>query len=125
MAMSADLLARIEQGLLERKTQLEGELGQFATKDRKGTGDWSTTVVDVGHSEDDNASEMTMYSDNLSLERTLESALRDVTGAIARLKAGTYGTCRYCEKAINEKRLLARPTSSACVACKTERKSRA
>lgn len=116
-------LAAITSRLLERKTQLEGELRQFATRSASGRGAWKTQLVDIGRSEDENASEVTMYSDNLSLERTLESALRDVTAALARLQAGTYGTCRYCNQPIDEKRLLARPTSSACVKCKTERKA--
>jgi RNA polymerase-binding transcription factor DksA len=38
--------------------------------------------------------------------------------ALKRLEKGDYGVCRYCKKPIEEKRLLIRPTSSACVQCK-------
>ncbi len=113
----------MEQQLLERKSQLEGELHQLATRSTAGGKQWRATYVDIGRSEDENASEVAMYSDNLSLKQTLETALRDVSGALARIASGTYGTCRYCRKAIDEKRIRARPTSSACVACKVERKS--
>lgn len=116
------LLQDIEQKLRERQRQLEEELRQFATRNPRAPGGWQTSYVDVGRSEDENATEVAMYSDSLSLERTLETALRDVASALARIEAGTYGTCRYCAKPIDEKRLLARPTSSACVACKVEKK---
>ena len=121
--MNSSLLKTIEQQLLERKIQLEEELRQFATRTPHGRGGWQATYVDVGRSEDENASEVAQYSDNLSLKQTLERALRDVAGALARITSGTYGVCRYCAKPIDEKRLLARPTSSACVSCKVERKS--
>ncbi|MBI4143150.1 TraR/DksA C4-type zinc finger protein [Candidatus Uhrbacteria bacterium] len=123
MEITKAFIQDMEQQLLERKTQLEGELRQLATRSNSGGGQWQATYVDVGRSEDENASEVAMYSDNLSLKQTLETALRDVAGALARIASGTYGTCRYCGKEIDEKRIRARPTSSACVACKVERKS--
>ena len=123
--LTAELLQTIEQQLRERKQRLEEELRQFASKHPHALGDWQARYVDVGRSEDENAAEVTMYSDNLSLERTLEKELRDVMNALSRIASGAYGTCRYCGKPIDEKRLLARPTSSACIACKVERKSNA
>lgn len=121
--LTQDRLRSIEEKLRERRGQLETELQQFASKNPHATGDWQTRYVDAGRSEDENAAEVTMYSDNLSLERALEKELRDVVNALSRIESGAYGTCRYCGKPINEKRLLARPTSSACIACKVERKS--
>ena len=51
-------------------------------------------------------------------EETLEKMLRDVGKSLKRIEEGSYGVCKYCDKPIDEKRLLARPTSSACVECK-------
>lgn len=123
--LTQERIQAIAQKLRERKTQLETELKAFASKNPHASGDWQTRYADVGRSEDENAAEVTIYSDNLSLERTLEKELRDVTNALSRIEGGTYGTCRYCSKPIDEKRLLARPTSSACIACKIERKNAA
>lgn len=123
--LTQERLQTIAQKLRERKAQLETELKAFASRNPHVSGDWQTQYANVGRSEDENAAEVTIYSDNLSLERTLEKELRDVTNALSRIEGGTYGTCRYCDKPIDEKRLLARPTSSACIACKVERKSNA
>jgi len=120
--LTSNRLESITEKLRERKVQLEEELQQFASKHPHATGDWQAKYVDFGRSEDENAAEVTMYSDNLSLERTLEKELRDVMNALSRIEGGTYGMCRYCGNPIPEQRLLARPTSSACVSCKEEKK---
>ena len=61
----------------------------------------------------------------LAVERELvihgldrESALlRDVRGAIRRLKEGTYGVCLRCEMEIGAKRLNAVPWAPLCLEC--------
>lgn len=120
-----EFLKEIEKILLEQKARLEEELRGVATKQGGPHAGWSTEYEDVGHSDDENAAEVTTYSDNLSLEKTLESAFRDVNSALARIASGKYGDCRYCGEPIDEKRLRARPTSSACIKCKVERKAKA
>ena len=72
----------------------------------------------MGDKEDENAEEVATYSTNLTLERTLEGNLRDVEKALDRIRKGTYGVCKYCNKEIDEKRLRARPASSSCIDCK-------
>ncbi len=120
-----EFLKESEKVLLEQKIKLEEELRGVATKQGGAHATWHTEYEDVGHSDDENAAEVTAYSDNLSLEKTLESALRDVNSALARIASGKYGDCRYCGEPIDEKRLRARPTSSACVKCKVEWKAKA
>lgn len=115
---TTEFLKKIESVLLAEKTKLEAELGGFATKNAGVKGDYATTFPEYGDKEEDNASEVATYSDNLTLEHTLESALRDVHSALKHVKDGTYGTCKYCKKPIDERRLLARPTSSSCISCK-------
>jgi DnaK suppressor protein len=111
-AYSPEFLDKVKEVLLKDKTKFEMELGKFKGKD----GD--QTFPDYGDSEEDNAREVADYEANLSIENDLEKSLRDVISSLKRLEKGDYGICRYCKKAIEEKRLLARPTSSACVACK-------
>ena len=95
------------------------ELSKFSHRNTKASEpDTQVDFKDVGNEEGDNASEVAQFSDNLSLEEELEKALRDIASAIKMIEAGTYGTCKYCKLPIDERRLLARPTSSSCIQCK-------
>lgn len=43
-----------------------------------------------------------------------------VEQALARLDAGTFGTCTACGRAISPARLRARPVTDLCIDCKVE-----
>ncbi len=103
---------------MEEKAKLEKELAKFAKKKSGSDEDFDTTFPDYGDKEDENAAEVADYVVNLSMEENLEKALRDTDQSLKRLKEGTYGICKYCHKPIEEKRLLARLTSSSCMSCK-------
>jgi len=45
-------------------------------------------------------------------------ALREIAGALEKLKEGTYGICERCGKPIGVKRLEAMPHARLCVKCK-------
>ncbi len=70
-------------------------------------------------------------SDRASLEsdRNFLLRIRDrerklilkVKEALERIDNGTFGICEACGKAISEKRLMARPVTTLCIDCKTER----
>ena len=47
----------------------------------------------------------------------LRDTLADIDAALARLAAGTYGTCVHCGAAIPEGRLELRPYAASCVPC--------
>jgi DnaK suppressor protein len=115
---SKEFLDRIHEQLLAKKEDVENELKAFAEQSPKNKADYDTTFPDLGDKTDENAAEVVEYSTNLSLESTLEKVLEDVNEALERFDAGTYGVCKYCKKPIDEKRLIARPTSSACIDCK-------
>ncbi len=115
---STDFLKKAEALLLEEKAKIERELAKFAKKKSGGDEDFDTTFPDYGDKEDENAAEVADYVVNLSMEENLEKALRDTDQSLKRLKEGTYGICKYCHKPIEEKRLLARLTSSSCMSCK-------
>ena len=112
---SAELLKQIEALLLEEKTKLEKELAKFS---KNATDDAEGAFPNYGDSEDENAAEVAEYVVNLSLQENLEKSLRDANQSLDRLKKGVYGICKYCQNPIEEKRLLARPTSSSCMSCK-------
>ncbi len=54
----------------------------------------------------------------ISVVRALRSNLRDVERALAKMDAGTYGTCESCGKPIGLERLEALPWAVLCIDCK-------
>lgn len=116
--MKKDFLAEVETLLTKEETKLRGELAEFAKQNPKNSEGYDVEFPNMGDKEDENAEEVNMFSTNLTLERTIESSLRDVEKALERIKKGTYGVCKYCNKEIDEKRLRARPASSSCIECK-------
>jgi DnaK suppressor protein len=115
---SKEFLAKIKAMLLDEKTKLEKELGKFSKKNPNEEGDYDATFPNYGDKEDENAAEVAEYVVNISLEENMEKALRDVNKSLETLDNNGYGICKYCKKPIEEKRLLARPTSSSCMSCK-------
>ncbi len=56
----------------------------------------------------------------ISMVRALRSNLRDVDRALAKIDAGTYGTCERCGREIGAERLDALPWALLCIECKQE-----
>lgn len=115
--LTASFLKEIADMLLLEKTKLEEDLSAISKKNPI-HGDRNATFPEFGDEEDDNVQEIEAYTVNKPLEMSLENSLRDVIKALTRIQEGTYGICKYCDNTIDEKRLRARPTSSACVSCK-------
>lgn len=115
---SKEFLETITKHLTEQKAKLENELSKFTKKDPHVTDDYNSSFPELGDKEDENAAEVAEYLNNIPVEEGLEKSLRDINKSLDRVEKGTYGFCKYCKKPIEEKRLLARPTSSACVECK-------
>lgn len=113
-SFSAEFLEKMRIELLQEKERLENELAKL---NGKGAAE-DTAFPNYGDSEDENAAEVADYIVNLSVGSNLEKSLRDVNLALSRLDEGAYGTCKYCGKSIEQKRLEARPTSSSCMTCK-------
>ena len=116
--MTKEILEKIKRDLIIRKEQIEKEFAGFAKKDELVRDNYRSEFPDFGDKEDENAEEIATYTDNLSVEFSLEKTLRDINKALERIEAGTYGKCAYCANEIAEDRLIARPTSNACVECK-------
>jgi RNA polymerase-binding protein DksA len=53
-----------------------------------------------------------------TLEENSEHVLAEIDSALARIQAGTYGTCRTCGRPISEERLEAIPYATQCIDCK-------
>ena len=116
--MNEDFLKKIEAKLKEEEARLLLELKKFTQEDKHDKEECQATWPEMGDKDDENIAEVAMYSDMLSLEKNLEKRVRDVRDALERIKKGKYGVCKYCKREIQEKRLEARPVSSACIECK-------
>lgn len=115
---SPEFIERVRAVILNEKSRLETELKNIANKNPHMKGSYEPAFPVYGDDEDANVKEVEEYTVNKPLEITLENSLRDIAKTLHRLDDGTYGTCKFCDKLIDQKRLLARPTSSACVSCK-------
>ena len=118
--MDKKIITKIKQDLLSRKKQVEADLKSFTKNDAHEKDEHHTKFPNYGDKSDENVQEIDEYTTNIATEKVLESALRDIDNALDRIKKGTYGICKYCKKEIGEKRLLARPVASTCVACKAK-----
>jgi len=52
-----------------------------------------------------------------ALIKQADDHLADIEHALARLAAGTYGTCERCGRQIADERLAARPVVRTCIEC--------
>ena len=116
MALDSQVLAELKEKLLQEKTKIQEEVVRIAkpTKDAAG---FDTNFNEIGTDEDENASEVEEYADNLALESTLEKQLKDVVGALEKIEAGNYGKCENCGADIPIERLRAYPAAKKCLNC--------
>ncbi|HST03989.1 MAG TPA: TraR/DksA C4-type zinc finger protein [Chloroflexia bacterium] len=71
----------------------------------------------VGNHMADEANDTTEEETTMALQGEAQQALDQVNRALARLDAGTYGTCANCGKKIPAARLKARPYAIYDIAC--------
>ena len=116
--LNKETLAKIKQDLLIRREQLLDDLKDIAGKDEHDKDELKAKFPEYGDKADENAQEIGEYTTNLATEKVLEKTLRDIDNSLARIGDGSYGVCKYCKQPIGEKRMLARPVASTCVACK-------
>ena len=122
--LDKETLGTIKADLLAEKAKVLEELKEVTKGDRANE-NHSAKFPEYGDKPDENAQEIDSYTTNLATEKILESTLRDIENALARIEDGSYGICKYCEQEINPKRLLARPVASACVECKSKLQNQA
>lgn len=115
--MTNETLQKIKEDLLRQKAQLNDDLTSIGQDEE---GHRNPQMPNFGDESDENAQEVEQYTTNLATDKVLESTREDIEAALRSIENGTYGICKYCGNEIEEKRLLIRPFSSSCVACKTK-----
>ena len=118
--MNKKVIEQIKKELHTRKKEIEDDLANFTKKDEHEKDEHRAQFPDYGDKTDENVQEIGEYSTNLAKEKILEKSLRDIDDTLDRIEKDNYGICKYCGKEIGEKRLIARPVSSACIECKNK-----
>ena len=113
-------IEKIKKSLEKRRKAILEDLKELSKKDFHEEDNKSAVFPNFGDKPDENAQEVSEYSTVVMTEKVLEKTIEEIDDALERIKKGTYGICKYCGHKINEKRLLARPTASSCIDCKTK-----
>ena len=92
------------------------QLGSIGSKSAGAEVNFDAKFPDYGNSAsiEDNASEVSDYTTNLSLERDLESELHSVEKALKSMAEGKYGVCKYCNKEFSDRRNRWRHEKTIC-----------
>lgn len=117
MTIDKKTMDELKAALLKEKEELEINLGKIARPIDKEDGDYETSFEDIGTDKDDNATEVDQYTQNLSIENTLEKKLQEIIEALSSMEKGTYGFCENCQKEIPIERLRANPSAKTCIKC--------
>lgn len=116
MTLDPQVLAELKEKLLQEKKEIGEEIVRIA-RPTKDAVSFDTTLNEIGTGEDENASEVEEYADNLALESTLEKQLKDVVEALEKIETGNYGKCENCGADIPIDRLRAYPAAKKCLNC--------
>src|SRR5205814_2881791 len=103
-------VAEIKTRLLRERSQLLHDIEVKEHQVAEDGDDLDPERGGVGNHMADDANETFEQETMLTLERSVRIQLDRVNEALARIEAGTYGTCANCGKPINPARLEARPS---------------
>jgi DnaK suppressor protein len=117
-----------EAEIEEVRAQLAGEAAELRIDIDRSESDIATRLGDaVGDAGDDQAdvgAKTFEREHELALTHNARELLAQNERALARIEAGTYGTCESCGEAIGKARLQAFPRATLCVTCKQREERR-
>jgi DnaK suppressor protein len=97
--------------LTDRRRELEVELDRLTEPPAEGAS------VAFGKRVGDGTSEAVERLSTTAAARSIAASIADIDGALAKIEAGTYGTCDGCANLIGAPRLEALPAASLCITC--------
>jgi RNA polymerase-binding transcription factor DksA len=119
--LDAEALDKIKAELEKQRDQILKDLDDLSRQDSHEADNRTSKFPEYGDKPDENAQEISDYSSTVAAEKILEHDLEDINKALDRIDENAYdGICKYCGNPINPRRLMARPTATSCVDCKTE-----
>jgi DnaK suppressor protein len=111
--LDAAKLERLREQLSHQRSDLRREIEDYGADPDS---DEVAFEGDAGFSDRSHSTEE--RSRVIAVVRALRSNAHDVDLALAKMDAGTYGTCERCGKEIAEERLDAIPWALLCIDCK-------
>ena len=110
--------AQIEKLLRELERRLRAEIREgLLRSDEEHHKDLAGMVADIG---DESMANMLADVDIAAIDRDVKE-LREVEGALARLRGGEFGACAECGQPIGFPRLQANPAAARCIVCQGRR----
>jgi DnaK suppressor protein len=113
------LKARLEEDL----ARIEADVAELDRHERETQSEASGENVYRDHMADQGSATFERELD-MTFEENERDLLGDVRAALARIDAGTYGTCARCSADIPAARLEAVPTANLCITCKEAEETR-
>lgn len=107
-------LKKIEELLIDQKNKLEDDLDLISKPNSENR---EPIQDDLGDDNDENATEVDAYVDNLALVNNLENQLNGVDASLQKIKEGNFGDCEECKNEISLERLSANPSAKRCMEC--------
>ena len=111
---------RFRQTLLEERARVVGAI-EYLHEENPGSLEDETGELVSGSADNhmgDTATETFDRELDQGLEENSEHVLAAIDAALARIEAGTFGTCERCGQPIAEARLEALPYATLCIDCK-------
>lgn len=110
------------------RRQLAGEAAELRAEIDKAESDIADrlgdSVSDAGDDQADVGAKTYEREHELSLTYNARDLLAQSERALARIEAGTYGSCESCGQPIGKARLKAFPRATLCVSCKQREERR-
>ena len=101
----------LRQTLIDRKAELEVELGRLTAPPTTGA------AVSFGKRVGDGTTEAVERLSTTATARSITRSIEDIDRALIKIDDGTYGKCDACGTDIGVARLDALPAASRCVEC--------
>jgi DnaK suppressor protein len=114
-------LAEVRDQLASEAAALRAEIDRAETDIASRLGD---AVGDAGDDQADVGAKTFEREHELALTHNARELLAQTERALARIDAGTYGTCESCGDPIGKARLQAFPRATLCVKCKQREERR-
>ena len=108
-------LEKLRKQLEEEVSGLRAEIDQAESQIAERLGD---AVGDAGDDPADAGAKTYQREHELALTQNARELLEQSQQALARIEAGTVGSCASCGQPIGKARLQAFPRATLCVACK-------
>ena len=114
-------IGQVRSQLADEADELRSEISKAESSIADRLGD---SISDAGDDQADVGAKTYEREHELSLTYNARDLLAQSERALARIEAGTYGSCESCGRPIGKARLKAFPRATLCVSCKQREERR-